>query len=590
MLGTRELSDPLVHLGFGPFAVVDVETSGLSSRTDRVLSVAVTTLAPDGEVLEEFHTLLDPGCDPGPVHIHGLSRNVLRGAPEFHTVRDRVADLLSGRVMVAHNAAFDYGFLAGEFGRSGGALPVNRRLCTLALARRVSLPTPDCRLGTLAAHYGIRQTRAHSANDDVRVLTGVLRGLMADAATLGVSLPFLQCPPRGDFQSRNGLPPGRTKPKVACAYSYPGRHVRGEGLTQGMKIAITGATRLDRNVLIDTIEGAGLEVTSSVSRKTSLLLTNEPTSSSAKVRRAAEFGTAVVDEHTALQMVRNVLPGVPKGAPARGVENPKRPQAAPESNGPLAGHRVLVIGGSHDEAAEWRSKIGELGGAPAINMSASVTDVLALPGSERSDRLARARDLGLPIHHDLLAVGSLDSAAPRNSVPTLTRGQVIDLPVSRSGTSWTVRASWAQNEVCTVDVVAFLLDDEGTVGEDADFVFYNQPNGVGARLTTDGPNEESIVLGLDDLPTMCTRVAICAVVDGDETTFGDVGAIEIELSADVQGEIVARSTLDAATTERSLILTEIYLRNGAWRVRSVGQGFEFGLADLVEMYGVDVDG
>ncbi|MGK5558505.1 exonuclease domain-containing protein [Actinomadura kijaniata] len=163
------------------WALVDVETSGLSASRDRVLSLAVVTAGADGTPLSEYTTLLDPGVDPGPVHIHGLTRDRLRGAPTFDRVAARVADLLAGRVMVAHNAQFDYSFLAGEFARAGVPMPVERRLCTLALNRRLAPPTPDLRLGTLAAHYGVPHARAHDALEDTRALAGILRASLAEA-------------------------------------------------------------------------------------------------------------------------------------------------------------------------------------------------------------------------------------------------------------------------------------------------------------------------------------------------------------------------------------------------------------------------
>src|SRR3954454_7674698 len=115
------------------WALVDVETSGLIARRDRVLAVAVITIGPDGEQTGEFSTLLDPGCDPGPVEVHGLTVERLRGAPTFDQVAGRIGAMLQDRVLVAHNAQFDYDFLAHEFARARMWLPVSQRLCTLAL-------------------------------------------------------------------------------------------------------------------------------------------------------------------------------------------------------------------------------------------------------------------------------------------------------------------------------------------------------------------------------------------------------------------------------------------------------------------------
>ncbi|MDR2279925.1 MAG: TerD family protein [Gordonia sp. (in: high G+C Gram-positive bacteria)] len=569
--------------GPASFAVVDVETSGLNCRRDRILSLAVSTLSEDGAGVREFHTLLNPGCDPGPVHIHGLTNAKLQGAPEFSTIRDELFNLLAGRVLVAHNAAFDYDFLSSEFRRSGAELPTAERLCTLSLARRIELSTPDCRLGTLAAHYGIPQARAHDARDDVRVLTGVLFGLTADATRLGIPLPFLECPPRNDFQARHGLPPGRITPKVACPYSYPGRLLPGIGLTQGMKLAITGDTRIDRNTLIEMIESAGLEAMSSVSGRTSALVTNDPSSNSVKELQARRFATPVINEDALIRLLSNVIPGEPRGSR---TSRPSTTLKHEHPSGPLAGRRVLVLGGTHNESAEWRNRIAELGGSAAVNMSASVTDVLALPGSEGNLRLAKARTLGLPIHADLTFAKS-DVQTELPALLSLRRGQAIDLrpEVPR----WTLRAAWNQSTEWAVDITAFLVDDDEKVAEDADFIFYNQPGGTGVELTTDGPSEQSVIIDLEGLPSTCSRIIVCGALDGDGTTFGDVGAIEIELAAGSQSSISARSTLDAATTERSMILAEIYRRDEIWRIRAVGQGYEYDLATLARNYGVNVD-
>uniref|UniRef100_UPI0004CB4FA6 exonuclease domain-containing protein n=1 Tax=Streptomyces sp. NRRL S-146 TaxID=1463884 RepID=UPI0004CB4FA6 len=266
------------------WAVVDVETSGLVARRDRVLSLAVVILGPNGEQTDQFSTLLDPGCDPGPVHVHGLTAERLRGAPVFDQVAPRIAAMLRDRVLVPHNAQFDYDFLAHEFARAGTALPVARRLCTLALNRRVDPPTEDLRLGTLAAHYGVPQVRAHDALDDSRVLAGVLRASLREAARLELPLPLVSCPPRQDprFAPRT--------PKTPCAYRNPGRPESGGPLVQGMKVAITGETVTPRADLERQAVEAGLNVMGSVSRHTSALVTNDVSSGSGKARRALSEG------------------------------------------------------------------------------------------------------------------------------------------------------------------------------------------------------------------------------------------------------------------------------------------------------------
>lgn len=168
--------------------------------------------------------------------MHGLTAERLRGAPTFYQVAGKISAMLQDRVLVAHHAQFDYAFLAHEFARAGLSLPVSRRLCTLALNRRVDPPAEDLRLGTLAARYGVTQVAAHDAPDDSRVLAGVLRGTLRDAARLGLPLPLIACPPRQDPKFTP------SSPKAPCAFRNPGRLAAGGSLVQGMKVAVTGET------------------------------------------------------------------------------------------------------------------------------------------------------------------------------------------------------------------------------------------------------------------------------------------------------------------------------------------------------------
>ncbi|GAA5042121.1 TerD family protein [Nocardia callitridis] len=578
--------------GFGSFTVVDVETSGLRVGDHRVLSVAALALDSAGAVVREFHTLIDPGCDPGPVHIHGLTRELLSGAPRFEHIEAQLSPMLAGRVMVAHNAGFDYGFLAGEFTRIGAKLPVEKRLCTLALARRVAPPTSDCRLSTLAAYYGIPQQRAHDALDDTRVLAAVLRSLIADAARLGVAPPLLACPPKDERHVAAGRLWPSSPPKTWCAFKYPGRFTGDGPLTQGMKVAFTGETRIDRSELIDRAVAAGLDVTGAVSARTSVLVTNSPDSGTGKARAAHAHGTAVVNESRFLSLLAQIRPGVPRASTGAGTKKDVPQTSAP--SGPLDGRRVLVLGGQHSEATEVRARITDLGGSVAVNMSRSVTDILTLAGAQKDPRVQKAIRMGIAVHGpELIGVQTVSLPEPAETstslVLTMSRGQVVNLPVEDLGDEWSVRVSWTQHEAYALDVVAFALDGDETVGDDSDFVFYNQPFTDGIRLNADGPSEQSIGLTLDRLPQWCRRVVVAATIDGT-VTFGSVGAIEIEAAAGEESGVFARATLDAATEERTLLLAEIYLRGETWRLRAVGQGYPFGLAALARSYGVDVAG
>ncbi len=113
------------------YAVVDVETTGLSAH-DRIVSAAVYRLDARGEVEDHWYTLVNPQRDPGPVWIHGLTADVLESAPLFADVAAEFSARLDGRVLVAHNAFFDWSMIAREYARSERTAPVRQRLCTIA--------------------------------------------------------------------------------------------------------------------------------------------------------------------------------------------------------------------------------------------------------------------------------------------------------------------------------------------------------------------------------------------------------------------------------------------------------------------------
>ncbi|MBD0421926.1 TerD family protein [Streptomyces sp. TRM S81-3] len=625
-----DLSD--LHDYAHDWALVDVETSGLVPRRDRVLSVAVVTLGPDGGQTGEFSTLLDPGCDPGPVHVHGLTAERLRGAPTFEQVAERIGGMLRDRVLVAHNAQFDYDFLAHEFARAGVPLPVTRRLCTLALNRRVDPPTDDLRLGTLAAHYGVPQVRAHDALDDTRVLAGVLRASLREAAQLGLPLPLVACPPRQD--PRFAPKP----PKAVCAFRNPGRLTAGGPLVQGMKIAITGETRTARAELVSRASAAGLNMMTTVSRHTSALVTNDASTGSAKARRALAEGVPVIDEPAFLRLLGDVRPGtrhdgtsprtaagpsatgpsatapVPPAVPAPREPSPEatgpaartEPEAAhrpqpvrrpAKPRGPLSGRRVLVLGGTHPDAVAARTRVVELGGAAAINLSAGVTDVVLLDGGHADRRMARITSLLLPTHDAAWLIAPVVAEQPRAgdrraAAHVLPCGGVVDLPLPDGrgpAPRWTVTASWAQQTVCEIDVVAFVLDEDDQVAFDEDFVFYGAPENPGGtvRLLSDGPTEQTVSVDLATLPPSARKVVVAAAIDGSPA-FGDVGALHISSGPGSSAAALVQATLDAATTERTMLLAEIYRRGDSWRLRAVGQGYDHGLEALARGYGVDI--
>ncbi|GAA2317684.1 DEDDh family exonuclease [Streptomyces caniferus] len=309
------------------YAVVDVETTGLA-RDDRIISAAVYQLDAHGEVEDHWYTLVNPQRDPGPVWIHGLTSSVLADAPLFPEIVPELSRRLADRVLVAHNAMFDWSMIAREYARAAATAPVQQRLCTIALSKELRLPLPNHKLESLAAHYGVVQERAHHALDDARVLAESFRPSLHRAARENLRLPLLTCQPLTEWSDApaprqrstaaayrpTSWRPARKRP--ACPYPNPGRYEAGGRLVQGMRVAFSGDTSVDRELLEDRAIEAGLHVATSVSRLTSLLVTNDPDARTSKTAKAASYGTVVIDEAAFMQLLQDVEPAA--SAPASG--------------------------------------------------------------------------------------------------------------------------------------------------------------------------------------------------------------------------------------------------------------------------------
>ena len=165
------------------FAVVDVETSGLSVKRHNVLQVGVVVVDGTGVVLERWSSLVAPRSSwwfrVGPTKIHGIRRRDVRSAPPAPEVMSRVAALLLGTRFVAHNAEFDMAFLRKAAARNGITLALEQPLCTLRLSRQLDPERQlSHRLGDMCARYDIHLTRPHDALADADATAAVLPHLL----------------------------------------------------------------------------------------------------------------------------------------------------------------------------------------------------------------------------------------------------------------------------------------------------------------------------------------------------------------------------------------------------------------------------
>lgn len=188
MQGTfDDLGVPLAEL---TFVVVDLETTGGSPTSSAITEVGAVRVR-GGEVLGEFHTLVDPG-EPIPAFIAvltGITDSMVAGAPRIETVLPSFLEFAQGSVLVAHNAPFDVGFLRAAAERMGIGWPRFDVLDTARVARRTLThdEAPNCKLATLARLFRAQVTPNHRALDDARATVDVMHGLFERLGCFGVT-------------------------------------------------------------------------------------------------------------------------------------------------------------------------------------------------------------------------------------------------------------------------------------------------------------------------------------------------------------------------------------------------------------------
>ncbi|MCI4080840.1 TerD family protein [Streptomyces sp. MMS21 TC-5] len=140
-----------------------------------------------------------------------------------------------------------------------------------------------------------------------------------------------------------------------------------------------------------------------------------------------------------------------------------------------------------------------------------------------------------------------------------------------------------------LDVSALLLTADGKVRSDADFIFFNQPSGPGVTYRSGGgAAPDSVTVDTSAVPPGIERIVVTASPDAAGQTFQGIEPTATVRNAD-GGAVIASFTPPQLATETALVVVEIYLRGGVWKVRAVGQGYANGLAGIATDFGVSVD-
>jgi DNA polymerase-3 subunit epsilon len=163
-----------------PVAFVDIETTGCSLGLHRIIDVAVIGVTGD-RVDFDWQSLVNPGVlvPAGITELTGIDNEMLADAPPFERIARELRERLQGRVFIAHNVRFDYGFIRREFALTGHAWS-SPHLCTVRLSRALYPEMPRHNLDAVMERHGIHIEYRHRAMPDAQVLREFWRKVRAD--------------------------------------------------------------------------------------------------------------------------------------------------------------------------------------------------------------------------------------------------------------------------------------------------------------------------------------------------------------------------------------------------------------------------
>jgi DNA polymerase-3 subunit epsilon len=170
-----------------PAVLLDLETTGASPARDRITEIGLVEVGPDlpdpghGQAPLTWNTLVRPGIPIPPFisALTGIDEDMVASAPPFAEIAQALAERLAGKVLVAHNVRFDYGFLRAEFERAGIVFTAPA-LCSARLSRKLYPEHPRHNLDSLITRHGLQCSGRHRALGDARVIGDFLLAAVTD--------------------------------------------------------------------------------------------------------------------------------------------------------------------------------------------------------------------------------------------------------------------------------------------------------------------------------------------------------------------------------------------------------------------------
>ncbi len=160
------------------YAIVDIETTGLSPGRDRITEIAIIEF--DGEkITDSWHTLINPEkmIPPEITLITGISQSMVENAPKFEEIAKEIVERTQDRIFVAHNVHFDYGFIKHQFETLGFHFQ-RKTLCTVQLSKETFPGLGSYSLSSICKSLKIQNSAPHRALGDAQAAAELLQRII----------------------------------------------------------------------------------------------------------------------------------------------------------------------------------------------------------------------------------------------------------------------------------------------------------------------------------------------------------------------------------------------------------------------------
>jgi DNA polymerase-3 subunit epsilon len=404
-------ADPAAGSGKG-YAVIDFETTGLFAKSShRVIEVAVVHVDESGRITGQWDTLINPGRDLGRQDIHRIRAADVIQAPNFAQIAPQLIELISGRVLVAHNARFDTGFLIAELDRLDYDAELKlEALCTMQLAREY-LPGSGRKLSDCCAAYDIPLIDAHRALADAVATAHLLAAYIGEAPdapgwarVVGEAAATPWPPYLGEatpWVSRDDVAPATPTAPASWLDQITVKMPEFAGPDEQLDyLALLDLCLLDREIstheaqsLVQLAEDLGID------RATCVTLHERYFDDLVAV--AWEDRVLTETEVSDLITVAHLL-GLPASAVAAALQAP-RDESAVLANDPTkrfllaVGDIVVLTGEMVRSRADWHADLTSRGYVPGAGVTKKSRLVVAADPDSLSGKARKARDYGIPV-------------------------------------------------------------------------------------------------------------------------------------------------------------------------------------------------